>query len=85
MERPLEVLEKSMNFTHTCLYEPWCSYLGKQCRFDLVIRTDPDENLKKKYDFVFCFQFPKDLFKENVTDEISYEDNGLPVKVRIFP
>ena len=37
----------------------------------------------KKYDFWFCFQFPKDLFKENVTDEISYEDNGLPVKVFI--
>ena len=25
--RPLEVLEKSLNFTQTCLYEPWCIIL----------------------------------------------------------
>ena len=23
LKRPLEVLEKSLNFIHTCLYEPW--------------------------------------------------------------
>ena len=29
----------------------------------------------------YLFQFPKDLFKLNVTEEIAYEDNGLPEKV----
>ena len=31
--------------------------------------------------FFLSLQFPKDLFKDNVTDEISHEDNGLPDKV----
>ena len=32
---------------------------------------------------LYClFQFPKDLFKLNITEEIGYEENGLPEKVR---
>ena len=41
-------------------------------------------SLAKEYHFkcsCLYFQFPKDLFKLHVTEEIGYEENGLPEKV----
>ena len=70
MERLLEVIEKSLNFTHTCLYEP-CNVTAQMAsdeeQFELssfLITTSKDDSLR--IDLIFF------LFSEQIEFSLKY-------------
>ena len=59
LERLLEVLEKSFNFTHTCLYEPWM-FKNVSCDLSKYTYNDPNNYYNMKLDGKFS-QLRKDV------------------------